>query len=128
MTDRAPANSTQAGALFFKPPPPNHVKETMNRLQISRFPAEAWVWVLGLLFLALQDPHAAQHFTICPLANMGWDFCPGCGLGRSITLLFHGMPAASFKAHPLGFFAVAVLIHRIYSLTKTTLTYHGKNH
>jgi hypothetical protein len=100
----------------------------MNKLRIRRIPAEAAVWFLGLGFLASLDPHMQQHYTICPLASAGLDFCPGCGLGRSITLLFHGMPAASFEAHPLGLFAVAVLIHRIYSLTKTTLIYYGKNH
>ena len=97
-------------------------------MRISRVPAEALIWLAGLVCLALLDPHAAQHYTICPLASAGFDFCPGCGLGRSITLLFHGMPAESFKAHPLGLFAVAVLIQRIYSLTKTTLIHHGKNH
>ena len=100
----------------------------MNNLRISRIPAEAVVWVVGLVILASLDPHAPEHYTICPLASAGFDFCPGCGLGRSITLLFHGMPAASFEAHPLGPFAIVVLIHRIYSLTKTTLIYHGKNH
>lgn len=100
----------------------------MNNPRISRFPLEAIVWVAGLAFLAFSDPHSASHYTICPLANAGFDFCPGCGLGESITLLFHGMPGASFKAHPLGLFAVIVLLHRIYSLTKTTFIHYGKNH
>ena len=100
----------------------------MNKVRISRVPLEAAIWFTGLVMLAMLDPHGHSHFTICPLANAGLDFCPGCGLGKSITLLLHGMPVASFKAHPLGFFAVAVLIHRIYSLTKTTLIYYGKNH
>lgn len=100
----------------------------MKKLRINRIPPEAVVWLVGLTILALLDPHGHDHFTICPLAHLGFEFCPGCGLGRSISLLFHGMPIASFKAHPLGFFAVAVLVHRIYSLTKTTFHYYGKNH
>lgn len=100
----------------------------MKKLRITRVPSEAVIWLVGLVVLALLDPHEHEHYTICPLASMGFEFCPGCGLGKSISLLFHGMPIASLKAHPLGFFAVAVLARRIYSLTKTTSNYYGKNH
>jgi hypothetical protein len=78
---------------------------------------EAYIWIAGLLALAFLTP-GESHFTLCPLANMGFEHCPGCGLGKSITFLFHGNIMESFKAHPLGIFAVGVLVYRIITLIK----------
>jgi hypothetical protein len=85
-------------------------------------PFEAIFWTAALLFLAFNDP-TSTHYTLCPLALAGFDSCPGCGLGRSVSYLFRGEFAASFASHPLGFFAVAVLISRITSLIKKQLKY-----
>ena len=82
---------------------------------------ESIVWISGLVYLAFFSPITQSHFTICPLANMGVDFCPGCGLGHSITLIFHGYFAESFNTHPLGFFAAAIIFYRIFTLIKTNL-------
>ncbi len=80
----------------------------------------------GLLVLASLNP-VDNHVSICPLNNLGWEFCPGCGLGRAITLLFHGELVESVKAHPLGIFAVCILVYRIYQLTKTHVHAYGKS-
>ena len=93
---------------------------------VLKFPLEALIWLFGLITLALVSPDAG-HFTICPLSNLGFDFCPGCGLGTSISLLFHGKVAASFAAHPLGIFAVIILTYRIIHLTKNYLKLYGKS-
>jgi len=93
---------------------------------LTRIPLEALVWLAGLLLLATSDGTA--HFTLCPLQNMGWDFCPGCGLGKSITLLFQGKFHASLQAHPLGIFAVIILSFRIINLTKHYLRNYGKSY
>ncbi len=77
---------------------------------------EALIWILGLLILAFINIDNASHFTICPLKNMGIDFCPGCGLGKSIHYLMNFEIVESIKAHPLGIFALAVLFNRIYKL------------
>jgi len=87
---------------------------------------EALIWISGLIYLALFSPADQTHFTICPIKNLGFDFCPGCGLGHSITLLFHGQFVQSFYNHPLGFFAVIIIFHRIYKLLKTTIINHKK--
>lgn len=94
---------------------------------LKRFPLEALCWLAGLLSLALSDS-APSHFTLCPLKNMGVDFCPGCGLGRSITLFFHGQFIDSLHAHPMGIFAVIVLSFRIISLTKQHIRSYGKSY
>ncbi|MDH5381208.1 MAG: DUF2752 domain-containing protein [Cyclobacteriaceae bacterium] len=82
---------------------------------------ELFIWVIALTGLAISDP-SLNHFSLCPLNNMGFDFCPGCGLGHSIGFLFHGEFLQSFKSHPLGIFAIGMLFFRIYTLIK--LAFH----
>ena len=93
---------------------------------ISSFGFEATVWISGLLFLALINNPADLHFTICPLANFGWEFCPGCGLGNSISYLFRGDLIGSFNSHPLGLLAVIILLTRIIHLIKFNWSRNGK--
>ena len=83
---------------------------------------EAFVWIIGLVYLAFFSPINQAHFTICPLANMGFKYCPGCGLGLSITELFHGHFIQSFNSHPLGIFAVVVIFYRVFSLIKKNIS------
>ena len=76
---------------------------------------EALIWICGLTYLAIHIPESS-HFTICPLKNLGVDFCPGCGLGNSISYLFRGDIISSFHSHPLGIFALIILIFRIITI------------
>jgi hypothetical protein len=94
---------------------------------IKRIPLEAILWSLALGGLALYTPSETSHFTLCPFSNLGFDFCPGCGLGHSISYLFHGDFYKSFDAHPLGMFAVVVLSFRILQLLKPQLKTYGQN-
>lgn len=104
------------------------VRAQLHTVQLlKRIPFEALCWAAGLALLALSDT-AADHFSLCPLKNAGIHFCPGCGLGRSVTLLFHGEISASFQMHPLGMFAVIVLSFRIVDLTKQYLQHYGKSY
>lgn len=109
-------------AFFLSGNPPTSLSLGM----LNRIPYEALIWCAGLLALAISEGTA--HFTLCPLQNLGWDPCPGCGLGRSISLLFHGQVSASLKAHPLGIFAVIILSFRIVKLTKHYLRNYGKSY
>lgn len=93
---------------------------------IRSLPLEAIVWTCGLIALALYTP-SGEHFTLCPFYHLGFDFCPGCGLGRSIALFFHGEIIDSLKTHPLGIFAVIILSFRIIQLSKDYLKSHGKS-
>lgn len=92
----------------------------------KNFPFEAIFWFTALCLLALLNP-ASGHVSLCPFYNAGLTFCPGCGLGRSINLFFHGEMLASFHHHPLGFFAVIILSFRIVDLTKQYLKNYGQS-
>jgi hypothetical protein len=94
---------------------------------IKRAPLEAVIWAAGLIALAFYHPETYAHVSLCPIANLGFDFCPGCGLGRSISYLFHGQFLSSFQAHPLGIFALIILVYRIVKLSLTHYQHYGKN-
>ena len=87
---------------------------------IKRFPLELLFWILALVLLATANPHA-HHFSLCPLANLGVDWCPGCGLGRSISALFHGEIEESFNFHWFGLPALLVIVYRIVTLSTLTI-------
>jgi Protein of unknown function (DUF2752) len=76
---------------------------------------ELLFWMLGLGWLAFSNP-TEHHFTFCPIKNLGFDFCLGCGLGHSISHIFHGNFKESWQSHPLGIFAIVLIIRRIVEL------------
>jgi hypothetical protein len=80
--------------------------------------SEIFIWSSALIYLAIFNHPDHNHFTICPIKNLGIDFCPGCGLGNSISYLFHGDFISSFSAHPFGIPALIILVSRIISLIK----------
>jgi len=88
---------------------------------------EAGIWIGALLYLAFLHNPAENHFTICPINNLGYDFCPGCGLGNSISRIFEGEIYNSFLSHPLGLLALTVLIIRIIQLIKNNRSNYGKH-
>lgn len=116
------------------------MKEWIDRIFGANF--EALIWMGGLLYLALSNPSASDHFSFCVFRWLGFERCPGCGLGHSMSYLFQGDVYQSFQAHPLGVFAVAILSFRIVSILKKTVNredntrkqidkkgeHHGKYH
>lgn len=88
---------------------------------MAKFPFEAGIWISGLIYLSTITPTDDAHFSICLLNILGLDFCPGCGLGKSVSYLFHGDVLSSFNSHPLGLFAIVVIGFRIYTLLKNQI-------
>lgn len=88
---------------------------------------EAFIWISALLFLGFINNPATTHFSICPLYNIGFNFCPGCGLGNSVSYIIHGEITNSFIVHPLGIFALLILLSRIYQLIKSNWSNYGKH-
>lgn len=74
---------------------------------------EAIIWMSVILYFAVLPVPVENHFTICPLRLAGFEYCPGCGLGRSIILLLHGKITESIMMHPLGIFALSLFVARI---------------
>ncbi|WEK19343.1 MAG: DUF2752 domain-containing protein [Candidatus Pedobacter colombiensis] len=90
---------------------------------IKGLPFELIFWITALLLLGTADvhDHSGAHFTLCPLANMGLTWCPGCGIGRSIAHLLQGNFGESFKQHWFGLPALLILCSRIVTLIKLNL-------
>jgi len=93
-----------------------------------KFPREAAIWSIALIALALYHPAEHNHFSLCPLNALGAGICPGCGLGRSVAFLLKGSIGESLATHPLGIFAVIVLILRIVQLLKLHFQHYGQDH
>ncbi|MEX0647859.1 MAG: DUF2752 domain-containing protein [Balneolaceae bacterium] len=69
----------------------------------------------GLLLMALLDPSDSAS-SLCPLDRIGFEFCPGEGLGRSIAYGFRGDFHSSLQAHPAGLPAIVIILGRIVSI------------
>lgn len=96
-------------------------------VRLRKFPWELAFWLGALLFIYFTTgPVHEAHFTLCPIGMLGMGFCPGCGLGHSIGEIFRGEFLNSFYTHPLGFFALGVILHRIFTLTKHQIKYYGQ--
>ena len=80
---------------------------------------EAFIWIVALLALAFTNPTSDSHYSLCLFKSLGISFCPGCGIGHSISYLFHGQFSQSFHSHPLGLLAIIVLTYRIISILKS---------
>ncbi|HEY0679452.1 MAG TPA: DUF2752 domain-containing protein [Chitinophagaceae bacterium] len=74
---------------------------------------EIAIWTVALIIPAFIVPGPETHFSFCLFKHLGLTWCPGCGLGESIALLYRGELAASLSVHPLGIFAVIILLNRI---------------
>lgn len=81
---------------------------------------ELFCWVGALLFIFFSDPNAS-HFSLCLFKYAGFNYCPGCGIGHAITFLLHGELIKSLNAHPLGIFALIIILFRIYQLININL-------
>lgn len=91
---------------------------------IKQVPVELIFWIIALTLLAVAEPQdhkQVNHFSLCPLANLGLNWCPGCGLGRAITQFFHGNLTESIRQHWFGIPAVLIIGYRIVILGSAQL-------
>lgn len=78
-------------------------------------------WIVfagGLILLAAMSPEDAGT-SLCLFEWAGFEFCPGEGLGHSISFTFRGEWTSALNAHFAGPAAVLLLISRILYLWKT---------
>lgn len=83
---------------------------------------EAFIWIAALIALAFSNP-LDTCYSLCPLHNLGFNWCPGCGLGHSISWLFRGEFLHSIHTHPLGIPALIIIIIRIISIFRKNKNY-----
>ena len=69
---------------------------------------------LGLLFF--MNPANTSN-SLCVFKWVGFSGCPGCGIGHALHEAMHFNLNTSFKAHPLGIFALLIILFRIYKLS-----------
>lgn len=102
------------------------LKSRINWLNKRR---EALLWLSALVALYFLDLNGT-HISICPISNLGFDFCPGCGLGRSIAHILQGNFHEGMTMHSLGFVALGIIAFRIYTLLsiKSTNNYEQNIH
>jgi hypothetical protein len=93
-------------------------------IKLQLLPLELIFWCLTLVGLWWMDPFA-NHFSLCILDQFGINWCPGCGLGRSMALLMKGELSASWEKHPLAGFAFLVIIYRIIEIIQHLKTTHN---
>jgi len=94
---------------------------------IERIDFEVLFWLIAFLYLSVINPYQPKHLEFCLFSLVGIDNCPGCGLGKSISMIFHGDIIGSFKSHPLGIPALILIIRRIYQLIKIAYNKMNKN-
>ncbi|MFH1197913.1 MAG: DUF2752 domain-containing protein [bacterium] len=83
---------------------------------LRRINLEAIIWIAALIYLIVINPFGSGHLDLCFFHLVGIENCPGCGLGKSVSFLFHGDLVNSLEMHPLGIIAAVLILHRIVSL------------
>jgi hypothetical protein len=75
-----------------------------------------WIALASALILASTIVPGTDEPTFCLFSRAGVEFCPGCGLGRSMALAFRGQLTASLYMHPAGILAIFIILYRIVSI------------
>jgi len=76
------------------------------------------MWVCGILAVAVADPTAPALLQTCLLKAVGFQYCPGCGLGHAVAYLARGEILLSIQSHPFAPIVVGVLLHRVVTLCR----------
>lgn len=92
------------------------IQEMKTVIKILSKNLEALLWLAGLIYLFNINPYADGHLILCGFKLLGFDDCPGCGLGKSISLFLNGDVQGSIDMHPLGIIALLLIVIRILTL------------
>ena len=81
---------------------------------LKHFELLFWIAALGLLFfMDIRD----NGESLCFFHWLGFNRCPGCGIGHSIHSAMHLQFTSSLQQHPLGIVAVLIIFNRIKQLS-----------
>ena len=95
---------------------------TMNLIKKN---FEQSCWFIGLLFLFFLNPTSSDS-SICIFKLVGFNFCPGCGIGHSIHYTLHLNFLNAYREHILGIPLTLLLVWQILKpILKTKNTFYG---
>lgn len=77
---------------------------------------ELLFWMASIVLLFFLNPGDVQT-SLCLFRLVGFDHCPGCGLGHSMHNALHARFTQSFNEHVMGLPALLIILHRIIQLT-----------
>ena len=80
---------------------------------------ELLFWIIGLVLLFFMNTQAPEQ-SLCFFRFIGFEKCPGCGLGHAINEALHFHLVQSFHEHFMGIPAIIIILHRIINLSKKT--------
>lgn len=83
---------------------------------------EQIIWLLALGFLFFMDVEGSSA-SLCVFKGIGFNSCPGCGIGHAIHYALHLNFSQSFNEHILGIPATLGILYSIlkpFISTKTT--------
>jgi hypothetical protein len=89
-----------------------------NKLISKSTNLELMFWISSLVYLSVINPNSNSNYSFCIYKFLGFKWCPGCGIGKSISFLIHGNISESFKSHWFGFFALLIILKRIIGILK----------
>ena len=81
-------------------------------LFLSNF--ELFVWVIAVIILFFLPEKPGQ--SLCIFKAIGFNSCPGCGIGTSMHHALHLKFTQSFFDHTFGIFGVLIIFMRIIKL------------
>jgi hypothetical protein len=73
---------------------------------------ESIIWSVALLLLFFMDANASA-VSFCIPSMLGFQYCPGCGIGHAIHHALHLKFAQSFQEHWLGLPATIGILYLI---------------
>lgn len=79
---------------------------------------ESIIWMLALLLLFFLNP-SEDLPSVCVFKLVGFESCPGCGIGHAIHFALHFKFQQSLSEHIFGIPAtIGILYHLFYSFQK----------
>lgn len=93
-------------------------------LQFVKKYSEVIIWNGALILLAFMDVESTTSF--CILKNIGFSWCPGCGIGHAIHHALHFEFQKSLEAHFMGIPGAIIIFYQscktIYTINKINKT------
>lgn len=88
---------------------------------LQNFEIIVWITAVIILFFLSETPRQS----LCVFKAIGFNSCPGCGIGTSMHHALHFKFTQSFIDHPLGIFGVLIILMRIIKLIPSKKTNHA---